>query len=644
MTVRFPRRFGSLWLLLMLGLVAMAPGLIGRITIEQSNTTYELSMPDADLATILHAGIDPDEVYGRLQASGLGSVAVEMRTVADLEEAGEIVMLSRPEMVQLLLMTDGPVSDLPSGGAGFIALIDETSRVLDALSKVDPSRRFETVEVAGREFHLVSGSPDLEDVPIGYDDDRVRELTERGIEVIARVPEDLDATEFLIDELGRLERDFGVHRVFFPCRCRDAVAIESGDRVPTPDSPEKVAMLAGWLRDHGFIPLLLDFEEQEGTEMYVRVLDRGIRLHSIDLDQDLGPDLGVDRVVRAVKERNIRIILVRPNETVGARDRFDELVGVLSEIRAAMPDGFRAGVAEPFEPLEPTPLLAAGTLVSSIAIAALAGSLLGALYALLAGAATAVVGMLAMTTGAAWIGDPFRLGIAILSAVLALYVATPRARLRAATVEYLKAGLVIFAGGFTVVGLAYGNEFLLNADDFWGVKALLLAPLVIGGVVATYQSLGRPAWSDARNVVSMRLEAWHLAALAAAGFVIWYLLLRSGNAPWAASSVEVAFRQELENLLYLRPRTKEFLIGFPALLAGIVLAARTRHGWWLYAMAAIGTASAIDSFTHFHTPLLVSMLRTGLSLALGLALGLAALAVLVPVERWIRRTHRFRSS
>jgi hypothetical protein len=307
-----------------------------------------------------------------------------------------------------------------------------------------------------------------------------------------------------------------------------------------------------------------------------------------------------------------------------------------------MPSWLQPGVAQPFEPLEPTPLLLAGALVSSVAIAALTGGLLGPLFAILAAGATMLLGTVAVVSGASWAGDPFRLGIAVLSAVLALYVARPTSRLRAAAVEYIKAGLVILAGGLTLTGLAYDNQFLLNADDFWGVKALLLAPLVIAGMVAAYQSLGRPAWSDARSVVRMPVEAWHLAALAAAGFVVWYFLLRSGNTG-AASDIELTLRQELEDLVYVRPRTKEFLIGFPALLAGIVLASRTRHAWWLYVVAAIGTASAIDTFTHFHTPLLVSMLRTGMSLGLGFALGLVALAALVPLERWVRRTDPFRS-
>ena len=637
-----PRGSGWLWLLLAVGVLAMGPGMIGRIAIEQSNATYELSMPDRELAVMLHNAIEPDRLYDELRAAGLSSVAIEMRTVSDVEAAGEILVHSRAEVREMLLAAGRPLTDLPSGNGEFVELIDGNSGILDAIGRVDPASRIESVEIVNRELHLVMGIADLGNLAVGYDDERVRELADLGIAVIPRVPEGLNAPEFLIDELGRLEQRFGVRRILF-----------TGDPLPTAGSPDDAQTLAEWLLQHEFVLSLIELEEQEGISTYAHILERGIRMHVIDLDRDperssdgveraVDPDVAVQRAVRAVKERNVRIVFVRPNQALAAPARFELLVDVLAGIRAAMPNGFRDGVAEPFRPLVPTPLLAAGALASSIAIAALSGALLGPLFAILAAVGAALAGIAAVLTGAAWIGDPFRLGVAILSAVLALYVAGPTIGRRAAAIEYGKAGLVIVAGGLTLTGLAYTNDFLLNADDFWGVKALLVAPLLVAALVAAYQSLGRPGWSDARTVVRTPVEAWHVVALAGSGFVVWYFLLRSGNAG-TASDLELALRQELEDLLYVRPRTKEFLIGFPALLVGIVLAARTRHGWWLYAVAAIGTASAIDTFTHFHTPLLLSLLRTGLSMAIGLALGLAVLAVLGPIERWVRRTGLFRS-
>jgi hypothetical protein len=232
-------------------------------------------------------------------------------------------------------------------------------------------------------------------------------------------------------------------------------------------------------------------------------------------------------------------------------------------------------------------------------------------------------------------GDLLRLGVAILVSVVAVFAARPARSLPPALIEFGKAVAVVIAGGLTISGLAYGNQYLVNADDFWGVKALLIAPPAIVAAWAAYQSLGRPRWGDTITILSIPLRAWHVVALGAVGALVWYLLLRSDNTG-SATDLELSFRQQLENLLYVRPRIKEFLFGFPALVAGIVLVTRTRHAWWLYVAAAVGVASAVDTFTHFHSPLLISILRTVLGAAIGLVLGVVALWLLRVAERGAR--------
>ena len=231
--------------------------------------------------------------------------------------------------------------------------------------------------------------------------------------------------------------------------------------------------------------------------------------------------------------------------------------------------------------------------------------MLGAAFMALGAAGMGLLAIGAMVTGSGGLADLLRLGVAVLFASVAVLVANPARRLGRATVEYAKAGLVTLAGGFAVTGLAYDTSFLTGAEDFLGVKALLLAPPALVAIVAAYRVLDRPRWSDTVTILNLEIRVWHMAALAVAGAAIAYLTLRSDNTG-AAFDIELIFRQELENLLYVRPRTKEFLIGFPALVLAIVLTTRTRYGWWLFAVAAIGTASAIDTFTHFHAPLLAS--------------------------------------
>jgi hypothetical protein len=89
-------------------------------------------------------------------------------------------------------------------------------------------------------------------------------------------------------------------------------------------------------------------------------------------------------------------------------------------------------------------------------------------------------------------------------------------------------------------------------------------------------------------------------------------------------------------LLVARPRTKEFLIGHPLLVAALDQRLRGRKSLsgWLMVGAVIGQLSMVNTFSHIHTPLWVSGLRTGLGLVLGLAIGWV---ILRPLVEWVVR-------
>ena len=612
------------WLLLLVGLVAMAPGLVTRVDVETRNATFEITMPDDELIELIHSGVDGERVYNALTGAGLRSVAVEMETPGKLEEDGRIAIFERSELIGLQILSGAEIDELPEGDGTYVLLLDDDPTILDRIGAAVPTAGIEPVTVGGREFQLISGVPAIEDVPIGYDDAFVDQLISRGIAVIARVPSVAGDPDFIRAELARLRDEHGIDRVLF-----------TGISTPFVGSPEADAALADWLAEEGFAIVLIEFTPQEGIDAYVERIGRAVRLHALNLAVLTSPAAAIDQGVRAVKERNIRILFVRPSETPSAEARLDGLVTVMRGITSGVPGIFTPGPATPFDPLEPTPLLAIGGVLASAGIAAAAGALLGAPWALLAGGLMALLAVGAAVTGIGIAGDLLRLGVAVLVSVAAVFAARPARRIGPALLEYGKAIAVVIAGGLTISGLAYGNQFLVNAEDFWGVKALLIAPPAIVAAWAAYQSLDRPRWGDTITILSIPLRAWHVLALGFVGALVWYLLLRSDNTG-SATDVELAFRQQLENLLYVRPRIKEFLFGFPALIVGIVLVTRTRHAWWLSVAAAVGVASAVDTFTHFHSPLLISILRTLLGAAIGLVLGLVALWLIGLAERGAR--------
>jgi hypothetical protein len=133
-----------------------------------------------------------------------------------------------------------------------------------------------------------------------------------------------------------------------------------------------------------------------------------------------------------------------------------------------------------------------------------------------------------------------------------------------------------------------------------------------------------------RQPVTVAQAVVVLVALGALAFA----LSRSGNQPvLSPSPLELKFRHLLEAVLAIRPRTKEFLLGYPALMLGLALALRGRRSWLplVAVLAALGQVSLLNTYCHFHTPLSVSLLRTFNGLWLGLIVGVAVILV----WRWL---------
>ncbi len=205
---------------------------------------------------------------------------------------------------------------------------------------------------------------------------------------------------------------------------------------------------------------------------------------------------------------------------------------------------------------------------------------------------------------------------------------------------YLGTSVLSLVGAALVVGLLADVRFMLKLSQFMGVKLHFVATPAVAFLFAIGFGLGqrpvtaadlRAAWRRLVEFLTTRIAVWHvgvgLVGLAAAALY----LLRSGNEGAPVSGAEQAMRQFLENLLLARPRTKEFLVGHPALVLGLVFAGR--EGWqrrlapWLFVVGAIGQLSMVNTFSHIHSPLDMSLLRTAYGLLFGLLLGLVAAAV-----------------
>ena len=430
--------------------------------------------------------------------------------------------------------------------------------------------------------------------------------------------------------------------------------------------PDNVDATAKALRtakaDFGTIETYDVKQNQAGSESLAKDLpDRTVRVQAISkTEQDkLRPEEIVSRYDLGVRERNVRVVYLRPYAHQWA-DRSIEATNVelvrriASNARAA---GLRVGTASPFDRFvtRPWEIALASLAVPAVLLLLLVEFGIGDRRWLIA---FVVADVLLVLTGFAVHHDMAVRKVLALAGAIAFPVAgfaaiapafaAPRApSTGAAILDGIRvvaiATLVTLCGALVVIGLLSTPLTMLEVDRFSGVKLVLAAPPVLclllylftrrWGSQLTVKQLGE----SPVTVLALVLGA----VLLGAGYLV---LTRSGNqSDIAPSGLELALRAHLTTLLQVRPRFKEFVIGFPALMlvAALLPAHRARWGWLLALGIGVGLGDIADTFSHLHTALVVSVLRLANGAVLGIAIGAVAIAVYrAAVARANRRAAR----
>lgn len=403
--------------------------------------------------------------------------------------------------------------------------------------------------------------------------------------------------------------------------------------------PEELEATARLLEERrwklGYIELP-DRSQQAGIEFLVRALPgQTARVMAVSPahQQKLSPYRVLGMYSLGARERNLRVLYIRPFDVPGRPELDEEFVFSLAE--QVKPEGpaatFAAGVAAP-----PWAL---------VLLHAVGGGALGGLLWLSLGGRLGPRGM------AFWLGLPL-LGFGLLGGLgkpvlfrqllaLCLSVAgptlafllwvypaleetKPRASLGTGLRLLALCSGASFLTGLWVAALLPDTTFLLGLDRFRGVKLLTLGTPLLIVVCFLVKRYSLPQWWAG---MTASVKVYQAAAVAVLLAVLGLLLLRTGNeAGAAASEGERYLRVFLDQMLGVRPRFKEFLLAHPALLCAPLGASLGGFGASLplVLLAAVGQAGIVDTFAHLHTPLTVTLIRVWLGVFLGGLFGMAA--------------------
>lgn len=606
------------------GLLAALPPVARRWQDEAAHTSVAIV---ADLAEIrqlaAYANRPEAEVLHALREAGLTAVAIEEPLLDDLLKAG----------------------DLQLAVSGDAVLVHDPATPAAAATLNRLQARFGTGPLPAGEVRLALPYAALAQLGAGLspaDFDLPRQL---GLGTIARLRNSPAVTDAWLTAQLQVASQAGAEAVIFS---GDSVL---GYRELTADVAQRLAELKlPWGR--------VEFAKQKGEASLADKLlspdlaQSYLRVHSITEGEmaKTTPGVAIERYRRAAAERNIRVCFARlfldPAPDPLSRNR-DFLKAISSAIQSA---GLTTGPADelPFRGPSAARVLPIGALGVCAATAWLLALVWGwstprwlLLWIGLA-ALTAPLGVARPELYAKLMG---LLAGCVLPAIGVRYAWL---RLQDGEGKGLGAQLLTVwgaagwsvLGGLLVVGLCAETRYQLAHEAFTGVKLAQLVPLLAAGLLvatgltcpgvelAEGRRRARALWD--RPVLTSQVVLAGVAML-----LVLVMLVRSGNEGLEVSSTEMRFRTILEHLFGARPRTKEVLLGYPALMLAARQASLGRRGWVVpcYLLGAIGLVSSFNTFCHFHTPLHQSLLRTFHALWVGCLVGLLLSAVVEAVAR-----------
>jgi Family of unknown function (DUF5693) len=659
---RLDRRTRFAAFLLLIALLASLVVAVDRITIERDTRRVELAMDYADFLALAHSyNYKPLSFLLKLRRAGLTSLAVN-------EELGNSLLGSSSKnafaISGLALMDSARISPIAN----------------PTLSALVSSRHVRDGSVYLLVYDKATFRRYMQQLPLRFERSGITVLHAAAPYVIALrtqsdyfstaalgIPADYVALArrlhlFIIPRFQNDERlsDGQIDTMFADVRGGKWIStvIFFGLRNQVLGFPDHINDTAHVFITHksmnyGEIETYDSSQVQKGNAELAKLIPgRTVRVQAIgkaELDKLSVPEI-VARYELGVRERNVRVVYLRPfaheyNKLSIERTNVEIVRQLADNLRS---DGFVLGRATPIPLYRGNSRVLVG--LATLAVPSIFVLLLGWygwygargwLWALPAYAVTIALylggvlthhDLLARSIVALFAALLF--ATASFSVLQDAFFAQPQRRFGAQFARSfgwtLLATAVALLGGLTVVGLMSSPLTMEEVEPFRGVKLVLAAPPLIALALYLFTDRFNSGVGSAREAFSAPIRIYQLLLAAAVFGAAALVLMRSGNtSDVSPSSFELALRHYLTEALNVRPRFKEFLVGFPVLMLLPALRSTDRRaiGVLLSLAIGVGIGDIIDTFSHLHTPLLISLLRVFNGLVIGVLIGCIAIAV-----------------
>nr|WP_207754822.1 DUF5693 family protein [Desulforadius tongensis] len=607
---------------------------------EKNFTRTEIVITYRDIEEISSwAGLPEAETLKRLKQHGLTTVLFKEPTVENLRSKGEALpgaelkWLDNP-LIQGLVKANNIRADHTYLIFDNRAAFDRVKKQLVAKLK---SLSINTYTGAGTyliEIPMAYNILKDKNIGLGFPADKIQLVDQAGLYVMVQIRSWSKVSAATVEDLKT---------VFEPIKNipRISAVLFNDESVPG-YSEHLLPVVAEQIKQTPRATVaVVEFLPQKGLTSLGKLLDKKIiRLHSI-AEKEMGkytPETAIDRFVLAAAERNHRALLVRPFIPVNlaSQERFlDRLTAALQQ------EGLELGEASRF-PAVPV----SKPVIFLVGLGVIGGGLL--LYRRLGfkkGTMPLFAAALVIWAGLLYLQPVLARKLMALAAVMVfptlsvlIFIDRKERPLGRAVMSLAAMSFLSLVGALLMVGLLADTSFMLKLDQFAGVKLAHVVPLAIAALYFGY--LGTTGESPRERISNLlnRPVSWGYAAVAGLLLLaVAVYVVRTGNDGVAVSPLELQFRSMLDNLLGVRPRTKEFLLGHPAMLALLYFGYRDNRFLPLLILGVIGQISLVNTFAHIHTPLVISIIRFGHGLWLGILLGVLAVLIYKAARGGARR-------
>ncbi len=666
--VIMPKKF-NLLLIFFISVALVITGIItyNRSKLESNFKQVELVMSLSELRELSYQeGDDEIELLSKIKNSGVNSIAVHEDTLESLALSGKILFFPDREFDKLnfFLKSIDPFKKFQSSsGEAYIIFNakNDYSRVKDNLQRQlgeDLVRDLGFFPYIGLK---VKGSEEkLIDLGLGFSEEDIQLIRNLGFQIILRFKDfsqiNKEDIEFKFKESDKVGKISGI--------------IFEGETALGYPLKENLIHTAELLKIKGYPFGIIEFAGQKGIEIIAHSASQlAVRVHSITKEEMeiISKQKAIERWIRAAKERKVRIFYIKPFMKSDL-DLIEENVSYIENIKEELKvNGFSTGRASilsinyqeskifilllilgvisggliflknlfKIKKIQQYSLLFLGILFSLVLLFLNQEIFLIKIMALLTAVIFPTLAIISnekyfLEDNNGYHSESFR-DISKNNPNFLLMI-------KEVLIGFFKIILITLSGALLIAALLSNNKFMLGIEQFSGIKVSYLAPLLLV-LIIMWLKVNNGKLMILENIKKPILIEHVIIMIFFAVFLVIYIS-RSGNFSFLpVLSIEEKIRIFLEKTLIARPRNKEFLIGYPALLLAMSMNFMKIKEFKIpiIIIGVIGPVTLINTFCHIHTPFLFSMLRTFNGVWLGLALGLMVVTIFYYMVKIFRK-------